>query len=172
MKSQDISENQAKVVYLSVGSNLGVRKENIEKAKFQLKKNNIKFITVSKFYETPSWPNPNYPKYLNIILKITCHHDPLSLLNICKKIEINLGRKKSKKNSPRTCDIDIIDFHGMKLNIKSKLYLPHKKMHKRNFVLIPLFEIEKKWKHPSKKLDIKTLISLLPVDDITSIKQI
>ena len=45
-------------------------------------------------------------------------------------------------------------------------------MHKRNFVLLPLFEIEKNWKHPSKKLDIKTLISLLPVDDITSIKQI
>ena len=172
MKNQDLSENLAKITYLSIGSNLGARKENIEKAKFQLKEHGIKFIAVSKYYETQSWPNPNYPKYLNIILKIVCHHDPLSLLNICKKIEINLGRKKSKKNSPRICDIDIIDFHGMKLNIKSKLYLPHKRMHKRNFVLIPLFEIEKNWKHPSKKLDIKTLISLLPVDDITSIKQI
>ena len=172
MKNQDLSENLAKTVYLGIGSNLGVRKENIEKAKFELKENNIKFISVSKFYETPSWPNQNYPKYLNVILKIVCHHDPLILLKICKKIEINLGRKKSKKNSPRICDIDIIDFHGMKLNIKSKLYLPHKRMHKRNFVLIPLFEIEKNWKHPSKKLDIKTLISLLPERDITSIKQI
>ena len=172
MKNQDISENLAKIVYLGIGANLGDRWENIEKAKFYLKENNIKFISASKYYETPSWPNPNYPKYLNIILKIISYDDPLSLLNICKKIEINLGRKKSKKNSPRTCDIDIIDFHGMKLNIKSKLYLPHKRMHKRNFVLLPLFEIEKNWKHPSKKLDIKTLISLLPVDDITSIKQI
>ncbi len=172
MKNQDLSENLAKIIYLGIGSNLGVRKRNIEKAKFQLKENNIKFITVSKYYETPSWPNPNYPKFLNIILKIVCHHDPLSLLNICKKIEINLGRKKSKKNSPRLCDIDIIDYHGIKLNVKSKLYLPHKRMHKRNFVLIPLFEIEKKWKHPSKKLDIKTLISMLPEGDITSIKQI
>ncbi len=172
MKNQDTSENQAKIVYLGIGSNIGVRRENIEKAKFQLKENKIKFIAVSKFYETSSWPNPNYPKYLNIILKITCHHDPISLLDICKKIEINLGRKTSKKNSPRTCDIDIIDFHGIKLNIENKLNLPHKRMHKRNFVLIPLFEIEKNWKHPSRKLDIKTLISLLSVDDITSIKQI
>ena len=172
VKNQDLLENLAKIVYLGIGSNLGVRKENIEKAKFQLKENNIKFITVSKYYETSSWPNPNYPKYLNIILKIACHHDPLSLLNICKKIEINLGRKKTKKNSPRVCDIDIIDFHGMKLNIKRKLNLPHKRMHKRNFVLIPLFEIDKNWKHPSKKLDIKTLISSLSVVDITSIKQI
>ena len=172
MKNQDISENQAKIVYLSIGSNLGVRRSNIEKAKFHLKENDIKIVSVSNYYETPSWPNPNYPKYLNIILKIECHYDPVDLLNICKKIEINLGRKKSKKNSPRKCDIDIIDFHGMKLNIKSKLNLPHKRMFRRNFVLIPLFEVEKNWKHPCKKLDIKTLISLLPVDDITSIKQI
>ena len=172
MKNQDILENQAKIVYLGIGSNLGVRRENIEKAKFQIKENNIRIISVSKYYETSSWPNPNYPKYLNIILKIECYHDPVDLLNICKKIEINLGRKKSKKNSPRVCDIDIIDFHGMKLNIKSKLNLPHKRMFRRNFVLIPLFEVEKNWKHPCKKLDIKTLISLLPVDDITSIKQI
>ena len=60
----------------------------------------------------------------------------------------------------------------MNLNIKTKLKLPHERMHKRNFVLIPLFEIEKNWKHPLKKLDIRTLISLLPMDDITSIKQI
>ena len=172
MKNLDISENQVKVAYLSIGSNLGVRRSNIEKAKFQLKENKIRIISVSKYYETQSWPNPNYPKYFNIILKIECYHDPVDLLNICKKVEINLGRKKSKKNSPRICDIDIIDYHGIKLNIKSKLNLPHKRMIKRNFVLIPLFEVEKNWKHPSKNLDIKTLISLLPVDDITSIKQI
>ena len=172
MKNQDISEDLAKIVYLGIGSNIGIRKENIEKAKFQLKENNIKFISVSKYYETVSWPNPQYPKYLNIILKIVCLHDPLTLLSICKKIEIDLGRKKTKKNSPRICDIDIIDYHGVNLNIKTKLKLPHERMHKRNFVLIPLFEIEKNWKHPSKKLDIRTLISLLPMDDITSIKQI
>ena len=172
MKNQDISEGLAKIVYLGIGSNLGIRRKNIEKAKFLLKENNIKLISVSNYYETPSWPDPKYPKYLNIILKITCHHGPLNLLNICKKIEINLGRKKLKKNSPRICDIDIIDYHGIQLNIKSKLNLPHQRMHKRNFVLIPLFEIEKNWKHPSKKLDIRTLISLLPADDITSIKKI
>ena len=172
MKNRDISEDPVKIVYLGIGSNLGIRRKNIEKAKFQLKENNIKFVSFSNYYETFSWPNPKYPKYLNIILKIVCHHDPLSLLNICKKIEMNLGRKKSKKNFPRKCDIDIIDYHGMKLNIKGRLNLPHERMHKRNFVLIPLFEIEKNWKHPSKKLDIRTLISLLPMGDITSIKQI
>ena len=98
MKNQDISENQAKIVYLGIGSNLGIRRENIEKAKYQLKENNIKFISFSKYYETPSWPDHKYPKYLNIVLKILYDQDPLNLLNICKKIEINLGRKKSKIN--------------------------------------------------------------------------
>ena len=105
-------------------------------------------------------------------MKILYDQDPLKLLNICKKIEINLGRKRSKINSPRICDIDIIDFHGIKLNIKSKLNLPHKRMHNRNFVLFPLFEVEKKWKHPLKKTKIQDLIGKLPNSSLYSIKQI
>jgi len=54
----------------------------------------------------------------------------------------------------------------------SKINLPHKMMHKRNFVLFPLFEIQKNWIHPYKQIDVKTLISLLPDRDIRSIKQI
>ena len=172
MKNQDILENQAKTVFLAIGSNLGNRKKNIEKAKFFLHQNKIKFISVSKYYETPSWPNSKYPKYLNIILKVECTLGPLDLLKICKQIEINLGRKNSFKNSPRLCDIDIIDYNGMDIRIKNKLHIPHQRLHKRNFVLIPLFDIEKNWVHPTKKLDITTLISFLPKDDITSIKQI
>ena len=172
MKNQDILEDQVNMIYLGIGSNLGFRKDNIEKAKFLLNKNDIKLISVSNYYETPSWPNQKYPKYLNIILKVECFHDPLKLLSLCKQIEINLGRKKSKKNSPRICDIDIIDYHGKKINIKSKLNLPHRRMHKRNFVLIPLFEIDKNWIHPISKHHIKTLIFSLPNIDISSIKQI
>jgi len=81
-----------------------------------------------------------------------------------------LGRKKSPKNSPRVCDIDIIDFNGLVFN--KKLKLPHAMMHLRNFVLIPLFEIQKEWVHPTKKMDIKKLILSLSNKDIRSIKQI
>ena len=52
------------------------------------------------------------------------------------------------------------------------MILPHPRMHKRNFVLLPLFEINKAWKHPLKKQDIKTLIFTLSNRDIRSIKQI
>ncbi len=110
MKRQDILENQAKIVYLGIGSNLGDRKKNIEIAKSYLNENNLDFLSISSFYETPSWPDPKKPKFLNVVIKAKFYFDPESLLKICKKIEILLGRKKGKKNDPRVCDIDIIDF--------------------------------------------------------------
>ena len=170
MTKPDILENQVKIVYLSIGSNLANRIINIEKAKSLLRENNIDIISVSKYYETPSWPNPNNPKFINISLKAKCFFQPNELLNICKKIEVQLGRKKGPKNSPRVCDIDIIDFNG--LILKDFLILPHKRMHKRNFVLFPLFDIEKNWFHPITKTNIKKLIFSLSNEDIRSIKQI
>ena len=132
--------------------------------------NNIKILKSSSFYESLSWPNPKNPKFLNIVIKVSTNLKPLNLLKICKKIEINLGRKKSYKNSPRECDIDIIDFKKMTKN--AGISLPHARMHVRNFVIIPLFEICKDWTHPSTKRQIKTLILSLPNRDIRSIKQI
>ena len=172
VKRQDILENQAKIVYLGIGSNLGDRKKNIEIAKSYLSTNNLDFLSISSFYETPSWPDPKKPKFLNIVIKAKFYFDPESLLKICKNIEILLGRIKGKKNDPRVCDIDIIDFDKKVLKVKNKLTLPHKLMHKRNFVLIPFFEIQKKWYHPIIKKDLKSLISSLSQADIRSIKQI
>ena len=165
-----MSENRVKIAYLALGSNLGNRYINIELAKVFLLKNNIKIIKSSSYYETLSWPNKLNPKFLNIVLKIKTSLDFVELLDICKKIEILLGRKKSEKNSPRECDIDIIDYD--KSVILNGVILPHPRMHTRNFVLIPLFEIEKQWKHPKLKIHIKSLILSLSYDDITSIKQI
>ena len=84
MKKQDISENQAKNIFLGIGSNLGNRIINIEKAKSLLLESGIDFISVSKYYETPSWPDPKKPKFLNIVLKVNYKHKPqeLSLIHI------------------------------------------------------------------------------------------
>jgi len=167
---QDISENQVKNIFLGIGSNLGNRIINIEIAKSLLLENEINFISVSNYYETSSWPDPKKPKFINIVLKATCKQKPLEMINLCKTIETKLGRRKSPKNSPRVCDIDIIDYDGLVLN--DKLSLPHARMHVRNFVLLPLFEIEKEWVHPIKKVNIKKLILSLSNKDIRSIKQI
>ena len=170
MIRQDIYENQVNKVFLAIGSNLGDRLRNIELAKIMLSDNRIKILKSSSFYETLSWPNIKNPKFLNVVLEIETNLRPLSLLDLCKKIEKSLGRKKSKKNSPRVCDIDILDY--AKRNENNGINLPHPRLHQRNFVLIPLFEISKKWTHPKSKDHIKTLILKLSKKDITSIKQI
>ena len=170
MTRQDISEKQAKKIFLGIGSNLGNRISNIEKAKSILLENNINLITSSSYYETPSWPDPNKPRFINIVLKVTCQYSPLQLLDLCKTIEKKLGRKDAPKNSPRICDIDIIDFDRLVFN--GSLNLPHSRMHERNFVLFPLFEVERGWIHPVKKTNIKNLIFSLPSKDIRSINKI
>ena len=163
-------ENRVKIAYLALGSNLGNRYINIELAKVFLLKNNIKIIKSSSYYETLSWPNKLNPKFLNIVLKIKTSLDFVKLLDICKKIEILLGRKKSEKNSPRECDIDIIDYD--KSVILNGVILPHPRMHTRNFVLIPLFEINNNWIHPKNKRKISKLISNLSMINISAIKLI
>ena len=170
MTKLDTSGKQARITYLGIGSNLGNKIDNIEKAKSLLIENNINLISVSSYYNTPSWPNPKNPEFINIVVKAKCALEPEILFDLCKSIESKLGRKKTPKNSPRECDIDIIDFDG-KIR-RGNLIFPHKMMHVRNFVLIPLFEIEKNWIHPIMKTNIRKLIFSLPNKDIRSIKKI
>ena len=171
MKKLDTLENQVSMIYIGIGSNLGNKFRNIEKAKYFLALNKIQIIKTSSYYQTLSWPNPNKPKFLNIVAEINTNLTPKKLLEIFKSIEKKLGRKKtSKKNLPRECDIDIISYKNQILN--GHINVPHLQMHKRNFVLIPLFEINKNWVHPKSKINIKNLIFSLSIKDISSIKKI
>ena len=158
------------MVYIGIGSNLGNRVKNIEKAKFFLKKNGVNILQSSSYYESLSWPDPSKPRFINIVILSNTKKSPKKFLQIFKSIEKKLGRKKKSKNSPRTCDIDIISYNQKILT--GNITIPHKRMHKRNFVLIPLFELNKNWFHPKTNENIKKLIFSLSIKDITSIKHI
>jgi 2-amino-4-hydroxy-6-hydroxymethyldihydropteridine diphosphokinase len=98
----------------------------------------------------------------------------MMLMQKCLNIENDLGRKRAKKNEPRICDIDIIDY-GQKIlkgTKNKKLILPHPEMHKRNFVLLPLYEISQSWIHPEKKKKINKLIKSLNIEDLRGINLI
>ena len=170
MIKRDISENLVKTAYLAIGSNLGNKIINIIVAKYKLQNLDIKILKSSSYYETLSWPDKAKPKFINIVIQTNTKFSPEKFLNIFKFIEKKLGRKKNIRNSPRPCDIDIISYY--KKIFKGNITIPHKRMHKRNFVLIPLFELDKNWIHPKSKNNIKNLIFSLPINDITSIKQI
>jgi 2-amino-4-hydroxy-6-hydroxymethyldihydropteridine diphosphokinase len=166
-------DNLVKLVYLAIGSNLGNKIKNIQLAKLELENNKIKILKSSSNYLSESWPDPSKPKYINIIVKVKTSLTPTELLKVCNLIELKLGRIRTTINSPRTCDIDIIDYDNKILNEKhEKLNLPHPRLSERTFVLLPLFEIEKSWKHPKSKLNIVNLINSLPMKDLRSIKQL
>ena len=100
------------MVYIGVGSNLGNRIRNIEKAKYLLGIYKINILKSSGYYETLSWPDPTKPKFINIVIQSNTKYSPKKLIDIFKIIENKLGRKKDLRNSPRTCDIDIIAYRN------------------------------------------------------------
>ena len=162
-------EKQAKIAYIGIGSNLGNKKKNIELSKYLLEKKRIKVLKVSNMFESLSWPNTKNPKFINIVIKIKTTLTPPNLMKACLDVEKSLGRKRFKKNQPRTCDIDVLDYDRKIINQKN-LKLPHPRMHTRNFVLLPFFEINKTWIHPLKKIDIKKLLSFIKESDLIAIK--
>ena len=152
------------MIHINIGSNLksvyGTKFENILIAIKLLKESNFKVKKVSSFYETPSYPNKKLPKFINIGLMGWFNFGHKKLLKNISLIEKKLGRIKKKKNDPRVCDIDIIDFNG--LIIKNKLLsLPHKRAHLRNFVLFPIKEIDPKWIHPISMQNVDFLLDEL-----------
>jgi len=167
-------ENQAKIAFLAIGSNLGNKERNICLAKYKLQSYGIKLIKSSSNYETLSWPNKKNPKFINAVIKISTTLSPMLLMQKCLNIENDLGRKRFKKNEPRICDIDIIDYDQkiLKDTKNKKLILPHPEMHKRNFVLLPLYEIAQSWIHPVKKIKINKLIKLLDIEGLRAINLI
>jgi len=170
------------MIILSLGSNLpseiGDRFENINYAIRMLSTHGFSIIKKSCFYETPSYPDQSNPKFINVVISVKNHKSLASLNYLIKtifNIEEVLGRKRNKKNDPRTCDIDIIDYENKVLDFsidKIKIIIPHEKLNNRNFVLIPLQEIYPNWKHPKTKEYIYQIIKNLSDIDKKSILKI
>ena len=167
------------MILLSLGSNLsssfGNRFKNLELAISHLKSHKIELITKSSFYETPSYPNNNDPKFINMIINISSKLTPEKLASSIIYTEEKLERKRNKKNEPRTCDIDIIDYKGLIINFNYKnlsFKVPHAKLINRNFVLYPINEILPNWTHPESKEKISDLIAKLPQVDRKSILKV
>ena len=152
------------MIHLNIGSNLtsiyGSKFDNIAIAINLLIKLKIKIVKISNYYETPSYPNRNHPNFANIGLLCSYDLGYNKLFKEISLIEKKLGRKKSQKNDPRICDIDIIDFNSS-VHKDKNVELPHPRAHIRNFVLYPIKEIDPNWTHPIIKIKVDKLISQL-----------
>ena len=167
------------MILLGIGSNLsssyGDRFKNIEAAVTAFNGYGIEITKKSSYYESPSYPNEEDPKFINVVVEVKTHLPPEDLASILIYIEETLERKRVNKNEPRTCDIDILDYNNQIINFKYQnldFIVPHKKLIHRNFVLYPLREILPEWKHPLSKVHIDNLIEKLSNEDKKSILKI
>ncbi|MCL2888589.1 MAG: 2-amino-4-hydroxy-6-hydroxymethyldihydropteridine diphosphokinase [Elusimicrobia bacterium] len=148
-------------VYLALGSNVGDRAQNLRAAVAEIKKI-ARVIVVSSVYQSKPQGFAEQPDFFNAAIKIETDIPPLELLRQIKDIEKRLGRAPSFKNGPRVIDIDIIFYGVEKINTEN-LTVPHPRYKERDFVILPLAEINPaiKIKNPRFKSVVKIMQNLL-----------
>jgi len=138
------------IVYLSLGSNLGDRLGYIQQAVMQLGAvKDTEIIRTSAFYETEPWNTDTKNWFVNAVVELKTCLSPRELLAECMRIEQQLGRKRENNEnySDRTIDIDIL-FYKNEIISDDDLIIPHKFLHLRAFVLVPLLELIPNFIHP------------------------
>ena len=155
-------------IILALGTNVGDKRKNLEKAINYLSE--FLFIEkLSSIYLTKPVGEKNQDTFFNMVVKGKTSLSPFELLKFCKSIEKKVGRVYRYHWGPREMDIDII-FYGNLILSSQELTVPHPLMHKRDFVLIPLLEVDKDYIHPVLNLRIKDL--LLWIDEVSILDKI
>lgn len=138
------------VAYLCLGSNKNDRVGNIQQAVRLLCANDaVKIIRSSTLYETEPWGKKDQKWFINAVMEVKVTIEPIELLRVCQSIEELLGRNRQKEEKwgPRTIDIDIL-FYDDKILKNDFLQIPHKYVHERSFMLVPMLEIAADFVHP------------------------
>ena len=137
-------------MYLSLGSNKGDRIGYVQQAASLLGLDEgITIVRTSAFYETEPWNMYTQTWFVNAIVEIKTKYTPLELLQVCQRIENQLGREHKNTNDyeDRTIDIDIL-FYNKDIIQEENLTIPHKYMHLRAFTLVPMMELNADFVHP------------------------
>jgi 2-amino-4-hydroxy-6-hydroxymethyldihydropteridine diphosphokinase len=128
-------------VFLSLGSNLGDRLGFLTAAREALAAlPATAVVAVSRIYETAPQDHVHQPAFLNLVLCLETGLQPHDLLAECQRIENEHGRERGLRFGPRSLDVDILLFQGVESE-DPELMLPHPRMLRRAFVLVPLSEV-------------------------------
>jgi 3-oxoacyl-[acyl-carrier protein] reductase len=145
--------------YIALGSNLGDRRQFLDKALAALgQRPGLRIRAVSKVHETEPVGGPaGQGKYLNAAVELQTDLDPVQLLDVLQSVEASLGRVRTERFGPRTIDLDLL-FYGDQILYTPNLHLPHPRLHERLFVLEPLCDIAPEFVHPLFKRAIRDLL--------------
>ncbi|MGB5205075.1 MAG: 2-amino-4-hydroxy-6-hydroxymethyldihydropteridine diphosphokinase [Eudoraea sp.] len=149
---------EAKTIYLSLGSNLGNKLFNLQRAVLLLKKELGKILEISGVYKSPSWGFEG-EDFMNACLSLETQYTAVEVLHFILKVEQEMGRKRVTEEGyqSRNIDIDLL-YYGSEIIKTDELTVPHPQMHLRRFVLKPLADIAPQFYHPVLGKDTRNLL--------------
>ena len=153
--------------YLGLGSNVGERRENLEKAVERLIERGVAVLASSSVYETePVGEVLDQRDFLNACIRIETKLGPEALLEACKAVERELGRPEDGvRHGPRLIDVDVLLLDGIRY-ASDRLRLPHAEVRSRRFVLVPLLELDPELTMPDGERLADLLAALPPGQDV------
>ncbi len=147
-------------VYLGLGSNLRDRRGNLARA-IELLSQQVRVEQVSSLYETEPVGYSEQPPFLNAVCRASTEIAPQELLALAKETERRIGRRPTFRNAPRRIDVDLL-FYGEQVLHSPELTIPHPRLTKRAFVLVPLAEIAPWLVHPENGQTAAELLGQAP----------
>jgi 2-amino-4-hydroxy-6-hydroxymethyldihydropteridine diphosphokinase len=159
-----------KLIYLSLGSNLGDRAANLQGAIEALPEIGVRVLRRSSIYETEPVDLLAQPWFLNGVVEAETSLAPRQLLEELQAIERKLGSKKLVPRGPRIIDLDVL-FHGAAVIHEAGMEIPHPRLAERRFVLVPLVELAPELRHPVSRKTAAELLVATPDRSVVRIWQ-
>ena len=157
-------------VYISVGSNRGNPKANVNRCIDEIKKTEkITFKNISPYYLTSPMDYFDQPKFVNCCVHLETEMEPAEFLRTMQAIENKIGKGKEFHSGPRKIDIDILLFDDLIL-INNDLRIPHPRLHQRRFVLVPLMDLNKTLVHPELNQTVEEILNNLPDNPLETVE--
>jgi len=152
------------MILIALGGNLpsraGEPAQTLAAALAALDHQGMRIAAVSPYYVTPAWPDPSDPPFVNAVARIETTLAPDALMKRLHGTETAFGRVRSRKNAPRTLDLDLLDYDGRVED--GPPVLPHPRLSVRAFVLVPLADVAPGWRHPVSGLSAAEMLAALP----------